>query len=197
LRQPLASEHLSLTFNPRIVDLAGNAAQPLAGPLQASILTGDIDQDRDVDTADFASQVGGMFSAAADMEYSPRFDLNGSGKVTIADSVLVRNARNNLLPARQVRITEFMALNDATLVDDDADASDWIEIYNADATPINLGGWHLTDDVQVPDRWRFPEVVLAPGEYLIVYASGKDRADAGQPLHTSFSLGGDGGARAA
>ena len=192
LRQPLLAEHLSLTFNPRIADLAGNAALPLAGPLQASILTGDIDQDRDVDRADFAAQFAGMFSAAAHAEYSPRYDLDGSGKVTVADSVTLRNARNNLLPARQVRITEFMALNDATLVDDDGDASDWIEIYNADTTPINLGGWHLTDDVQVPDRWRFPEVVLAPGEFLVVYASGKDRAAAGQPLHTSFSLGGDG-----
>lgn len=34
---------------------------------------------------------------------------------------------------------------------------------------------------------------LAPGQYLLVFASGKDRSNPAAPLHTSFSLSGDDG----
>ena len=48
-------------------------------------------------------------------------------------------------------ITEFMADNDETLLDKFGESSDWIEIYNPTTEPINLDGWHLTDD---PDETR-------------------------------------------
>ena len=35
-------------------------------------------------------------------------------------------------------ITEFMASNDATIVDGDGNSSDWIEIHNDSASTINL-----------------------------------------------------------
>lgn len=85
-------------------------------------------------------------------------------------------------------ITEFMAKNESTLVDENGDYSDWIEIHNPDATAVNLEGWTLTDKANQPAQWAFPAVTLQPGEYLIVFASGKNRSVAGQELHTSFSL---------
>ena len=39
-----------------------------------------------------------------------------------------------------VFITEFMAANNGSLLDQDGDASDWIEIYNAGSNTANLGG---------------------------------------------------------
>ena len=68
-------------------------------------------------------------------------------------------------------ITEFLADNDTTLNDEDEDSSDWIEIHNPDTTPIDLAGYHLTDEVSNPTLWTFPSVTLAPGDYLIVFAS--------------------------
>jgi len=87
-------------------------------------------------------------------------------------------------------INEFMAANTHGLTDEDGDYSDWIEIHNTGATPINLAGWALSDDPADPAKWRFPDMSLAGYSYLIVSASGKDRKPAGvdAPLHTNFKL---------
>jgi hypothetical protein len=87
-----------------------------------------------------------------------------------------------------LQIREFVASNSGGLLDEDQDSSDWIEIRNAAATPINLFNWRLTDDAGNLVKWTFPAKVLNPGEYLIVFASGKNRVNPNAPLHTSFSL---------
>lgn len=93
-------------------------------------------------------------------------------------------------------ISEFMAINQGTLADEDGDLSDWIEIHNRGEEPISLDGWHLTDHADDPQslmRWTFPEGVELPADgYLIVFASNKNRGDAGDELHTNFALNGDG-----
>ena len=83
-------------------------------------------------------------------------------------------------------ISEFMAANETTLADEDGDFSDWIEIFNSADQPVDLAGYYLTDNSQVLNRWVFPSVILDPGEWLVVFASGKDR-DVGE-LHTDFKL---------
>lgn len=89
-------------------------------------------------------------------------------------------------------ITEFQASNDSVLADDDGDFSDWIELHNPDNFSVALAGYHLTDSATNLRKWTFPDVSLAPGGYLIVFASGKNRADPSRPLHTDFSLSADG-----
>ena len=89
----------------------------------------------------------------------------------------------------QVQISEFMAANTRTLRDQDLEYSDWIELWNAGSVEVNLGGWFLTDRVDEPRMWAFPSTNLAPGGFLVVFASGKDRANAGGQLHTNFRLG--------
>ncbi len=86
-------------------------------------------------------------------------------------------------------ITEFMASNGFSLDDEDGDSSDWIEILNPTGTAIELSGMALTDDASLPQKWLFPAGVTLPaGEFLIVFASGKNRVVAGAELHTNFSL---------
>ncbi|QDU56968.1 lamin tail domain-containing protein [Aeoliella mucimassa] len=91
-------------------------------------------------------------------------------------------------------ITEFMASNNATLADGDGNYPDWIEVHNPTDSSIDLSGWHLTDDAANPTKWSFPSLtqsVLAPGEYLLVFASsqeGNDYVDADGYLHTNFAL---------
>lgn len=88
-----------------------------------------------------------------------------------------------------VRITEFMAGNTKTIPDNDGDFSDWIEIHNAGAAAVNLGGWYLTDSSANLTKWRFPNgFTLAPDAYLIVWASDKNRTNSAAPLHTNFKL---------
>lgn len=92
-----------------------------------------------------------------------------------------------------VYLTEFQAINDTTLADEDGDHSDWVELYNAGSQPVDLGGWRLTDDPSALSKWSFPSPTpLAPGEFLVVFASSKDRAVAGAELHTNFKLSGSG-----
>lgn len=89
----------------------------------------------------------------------------------------------------QVLITEFMAGNKHTLRDEDGDYSDWLEIHNAGADPVSLGGWYLTDDPANLTKWEFPRgVTLLSQSYLLVWASGKNRTNAAAPLHTNFQL---------
>ena len=85
-------------------------------------------------------------------------------------------------------ITEFLASNVGGLLDEDGARPDWIEIHNPDAAAVNLLGWTLTDTAAQPTRWAFPSTTLVPGGYLVVFASGKNRAVGGMPLHTNFSL---------
>ena len=55
-------------------------------------------------------------------------------------------------------INEFMADNETTIPDPDGSGGypDWIEIYNAGANTIDLGGMYLTDDINEPTKWMIP-----------------------------------------
>ena len=83
-------------------------------------------------------------------------------------------------------INEFLALNKSTIYDEDGQSSDWIEIFNPNQSAVNLEGYYLTNDSNDLEKWRFPNVSITEGEYLIVFASGKDR-DNGE-LHTNFKI---------
>lgn len=90
-------------------------------------------------------------------------------------------------------ISEFMASNTRTsgtgsLLDENGETSDWIEIYNPSGVTVNLDGWYLTDSSGNLTKWRFPATNLAGGGFLVVFASGKDRSIPGARLHTSFTL---------
>jgi hypothetical protein len=107
-------------------------------------------------------------------------------KLKTALSVMVLGLTGQALMA-QVVISEFMA-GGGTLVDEDGDKPDWIEIWNTNATPVSLAGWHLTDTASDLAKWTFPSTNLASGQFLVVFASGKDRSVAGAQLHTNFKL---------
>ncbi|MFM1945028.1 MAG: hypothetical protein RI897_4010, partial [Verrucomicrobiota bacterium] len=89
-----------------------------------------------------------------------------------------------------IHITEISTAGTTTLLDEDLETSDWIELHNNGPTPVNLIGWSLSDDPNEPDKWTFPSQTLNPNAYLVVFASGKDRPNPapGRLLHTNFKL---------
>jgi len=93
-----------------------------------------------------------------------------------------------VLAQESIRINEFMAVNDIGLDDEDRDESDWIEIYNPGTDTVDLDRWYLTDDDDDLTQWAFPQVMLGPDAYLVVFASGKNRRDPLGILHTNFNL---------
>lgn len=100
------------------------------------------------------------------------------------------NATSAQIKSSDLIINELMAANGTVLADEDGDYSDWIEIYNQSNTPVNLSGWALTDDPNQPQKWPFPQMTLGSQQYLIVFASSKDRSspEPGAALHTNFNL---------
>ena len=85
-------------------------------------------------------------------------------------------------------LSEFLTSNDSGIMDEDGDNSDWIEIHNPGGSTVFLNGYYLTDDAVNLTKWAFPNITIAPGGYLVVFASGKDRSVAGSELHTNFNL---------
>lgn len=77
--------------------------------------------------------------------------------------------------------------NDGTIFDFSGEDSDWLEIYNPNKVSINLFDYSLSDKVSDPIKWTFPEVIIPPKGFLIVFCSGKDTVVNGE-IHTNFSL---------
>jgi hypothetical protein len=90
------------------------------------------------------------------------------------------------------QINEFLTAHTDGLRDEDGNTSDWIELFNPNPFSLNLHQWTVSDTALNLERWTFPETSIAPQDYLIVFASGKNRVAPGQPLHTNFSLNDDG-----
>jgi hypothetical protein len=90
--------------------------------------------------------------------------------------------------ADNVVITEFMASNSSGLADEDGAREDWVEIFNAGTNTVDLLNWSLTDNAGNLTKWRFPSTNIAPGRYMVVFASNKNRRTPGAPLHTNFRL---------
>lgn len=88
----------------------------------------------------------------------------------------------------QVIITEFMASNDKSLTALNGDSPDWIEVFNGGQRAVSLDAYALTNDLLEPAKWIFPQRMLGPNEYVIVYASGEDRREVGGELHADFKL---------
>jgi len=100
---------------------------------------------------------------------------------------------NALAPS--VRINEFLASNVSTngVKDEDGDLSPWIELFNYGNSSVNLAGYGLTTSSGDPNQWILPATNLAPGKFLLIFASGKDRTALGTNfLHTNFKLNPDG-----
>jgi len=97
-----------------------------------------------------------------------------------------------LLEVGPLLISELMADNRDTLDDEDGNSRDWIEIYNSSDSTISLNDYYLTDDPTDLTQWQFPAVSIDAHDYLIVFASEKDRADPDGELHTNFRLDEDG-----
>jgi len=87
-------------------------------------------------------------------------------------------------------INEFLADNQETETDQDDEFDDWIEIYNNSDDDLSLWGFYLSDNLDDPDRWNFPDTSIAANDYVIVWA---DEDIDQEGLHVSFDLSEEGG----
>ncbi len=65
---------------------------------------------------------------------------------------------------------------------------DWIEIYNAGSSSVNLYNYRVTDDINYPDKYIIDySIYIGAHSYKIIWADQED-----YNLHTNFSLDSDG-----
>ena len=85
-------------------------------------------------------------------------------------------------------ISEVLTRNQSALPDENGVYSDAIELYNRSDEEIQLGLYCLTDNPTSRFRFRLPDRVLAPGEYLVIFCDSLNyTAESGQ-IHSNFSL---------
>src|SRR4051812_13873381 len=104
---------------------------------------------------------------------SPR-RTTAAARQAIARAVMFEQLELRRMMAGNVFISEFMAANATSLLDQDAAASDWVELHNPTNATVNLDGYFLTDKKTQLNQWRIPAVSLAPNGYLTIFASGKN-----------------------
>jgi hypothetical protein len=85
-----------------------------------------------------------------------------------------------------------MASNSNSYADQNGEDEDWVELYNAGSSTVDLGGYYVSDDPGELKKFKLPsgtgEYVMTPGSFLILWASGTTVL----ARHLNFNLSGDG-----
>ncbi len=88
----------------------------------------------------------------------------------------------------QLVLNEACSKNVSSLEDGFDHFPDWIELYNAGASSLELGTYFLSDDANELGKWSLPQETLAPGQYLVLF-EGNNNSDG---HHFNFHLSQDG-----
>jgi hypothetical protein len=85
----------------------------------------------------------------------------------------------------QIVINEFLASNATITQDPDfGEYADWIELYNAGTSNVNLNGYYITDNLNIPDKWSISGNLNIPAKgYALIWTDGKNTG-----LHTSYKI---------
>jgi len=151
---------------------------PLAAAARAQCPPGDLNGDCRVDEADlalFARQwlttrstpapvapppSGVILGSSAEGGWATA-DLSHDGRVDGADLALF---------GAQWRQRNCPIVINEVLAHAHAEASDWIELYNAGSVPVNVGGWFLSDSKNDPTRYQIAAgTTIEPHGYLVLY----------------------------
>lgn len=88
----------------------------------------------------------------------------------------------------QIVINEYSCSNFETFQDNFQQYEDWLELYNTSSASVDLGGYYLSDNVDVPKKWEIPAGTVIPGNgFLKFWLSGRDTVS-GESFHTNFKL---------
>lgn len=186
---------------PGRIDSTGN------DPPVVTVFYGQVDGGTDADAWQFSIDLGvqsGSFQAIADnlsertgyyfnVRAQNNFGTNWGNSVSFTTTEVP-----------ELLINEFMADNADTLTTrvrsqsdvpfvGDSQSPDWIEIRNTEPAAASLNNHYLTDDIMAPNKWKFPDGTIVPGNgFLLVFASGfnilNPDLDERGALHTSFQL---------
>ncbi len=69
-----------------------------------------------------------------------------------------------------------------------ADEGDWIEIYNPTSETVNLKGWHLSDNINMLDRYTLPGIEIPAGGVVTIVTKNNSETSALMKHQVNFSL---------
>ncbi len=96
---------------------------------------------------------------------------------------------NAFVTLGDVVINEIMASNTKTATDNNGQYDDWIELHNKSTAAVNVGGYFLSDDPTILEKWRIPTNTMIPANgYLIVWADNDSSQNTATFLHANFKL---------
>jgi|GEM_PF-308626 len=86
----------------------------------------------------------------------------------------------------QILINEVFlsGFNNSEVNDHGFKVDDWIELYNASGSSINLAGWYLSDDQKDLKKWQIPSGVIATNDHRVFNANGLDNSN----INTNFKI---------
>jgi len=121
--------------------------------------------------------------------------LDDQGQPLPGSTAFITITNLGTLPPGPVVINEWMAANTGPggFADPlDGLFQDWFELYNPNATAVDLSGFYLTDNLSKPTKWQIPaNVIIAPHGFLLVWADGDTQQNGlgnNGDLHAGFSL---------
>ena len=88
-----------------------------------------------------------------------------------------------------IQLNEIVSSNQNSYYDEDGDTPDWIELYNPTSNSISINGWGLSDTSDDLFKWKIPNIVLRPEEFLLIMASNKDRTETISEWETIIDVG--------
>lgn len=87
----------------------------------------------------------------------------------------------------QIVINEYSCANVSNYVDAFSKYEDWIEIYNAGTSSVNISGYYLSDRLNQPTKWTIPSgTIMNANSRMVFFASGRNISVA--PMHTNFRI---------
>ncbi|MCJ7800965.1 MAG: lamin tail domain-containing protein [Candidatus Marinimicrobia bacterium] len=100
----------------------------------------------------------------------------------------------NETEADELVINEFLAKNNACCPDEFGEFDDWVEIYNGNDEPVNIGGMYFSDRRDDPDPYGIPNTdasltTIPAGGFLVLWCDGQIEQGL---LHLDLKLSGDG-----
>ncbi len=100
------------------------------------------------------------------------------------------NAGRSTLPAFPlVWLNEVLPDNIGGVLDNFSEREPWIELYNSDTKPVDLGSYFLSNDPLNPAKWQFPAgTTLGPKQFLLIWADGEPGESTPSAIHANFRL---------
>lgn len=88
----------------------------------------------------------------------------------------------------EIRINEVMTDNSLFAPAANGKYYDWIELYNSGSTAFDLSGYYLSDNENKLNKYLIEDLVMQPGDYVLIYMSRLSGVDDNGYIHTSFAL---------